>query len=144
MPKKILLKRKEGLYLRDTGHKGRGVFCTQAIRAGEVLEVTPSVILNERQTRHLNHTLLIDYIFMIGRFSKRLLERMRIKKTDDASAVIMGVATFCNDGEKPNAEILWEEQDGTIYYSLRATRAIPRNTEICTSYGAGWFDNRKP
>jgi hypothetical protein len=66
-----------------------------------------------------------------------------VKSVADSSAVIMGLMTFCNHGRKPNAEIVWEEIDGTVYYSLLATRAIPKNTEICTSYGHGWFRDRK-
>ena len=37
--KKIILKRKPGLYLKDTGTKGRGVFCTTAIKKGEELTI---------------------------------------------------------------------------------------------------------
>jgi hypothetical protein len=140
--KKIKLDRKKGLYLKAVGIKGRGVFCTGDIAAGEVLEVTPAVILNEAATRHVDETILINYTFQVGGLSKTLRKKSRIKKAGLCSSVIMGIATFCNHAEEPNAEILWDEQDGTVYHFLKATRAIPKNTEICTTYGPGWFDDR--
>lgn len=140
--KKIKLDRKKGLYLKDVGHKGRGVFCTDDIAPGSVLEVSPSIVLNETATRDIDKTILVNYTFVTGSISKRLQKQLHIKKTGNCSSVIMGVASFCNHGEKPNAEIIWEEQDGTIYHTLKATRRIPKGTEICTTYGRGWFKDR--
>jgi SET domain-containing protein len=140
--KNLIMKRKEGLYLKAAGHKGRGVFCVSNIKAGEVLEVTPALILNEAATDRTSKTILVNYVFEIGKFSKGLRDRLHIKRTDHASAVIMGIASFCNHDEKPNAEIVWEEREGALYYSLTATRSIPKNTEICTGYGEGWFDDK--
>ena len=141
--KKTLLGRKKGLYLRDTGVSGRGVFCAEDIRKGEILEVTPALLLNEGETKLIDKTMLFNYTFVAGALSKRVRERAHIKNSKNCSCVIMGIISFCNHSDKPNAEVLWEEEDGTLYHSIRATRPIPKNTEICTSYGAGWFDDRK-
>ena len=144
MPRKHpALDRKDGLYLKDAGHKGRGVFCRTDIRRGETLEVTPAVILNDAATDAVDKTILMNYNFIIGNISKAMRRATGVKKSRDASCVIMGLMTFCNHDERPNAEILWEELDGTLYYSLRATRAIPANTEIVTSYGSSWFSDRE-
>ncbi|MCE9508257.1 MAG: SET domain-containing protein-lysine N-methyltransferase [Alphaproteobacteria bacterium] len=141
--KSIRLERKKGLYLKDVGGKGRGVFCAHNIAAGEELEITPALLLNEAATKHADQTILVNYTFITGKISKRLRDRAHIKKTDRCSSVIMGVASFCNHTDTPNAEILWEEQNGTLYHTLQATRPIPKNTEICTTYGDGWFENRE-
>lgn len=140
--KRITLNRKKSLYLKEVSGKGRGVFCTGNIRKGEMLEISPAVLLNEAATNHVDKTILANYTFMTGSIPKSLRERAKIKNTGKTSAVIMGLASFCNHDERPNAEILWEEKDGTLYYTLQATRRIPKNTEICTSYGNGWFDGR--
>jgi len=140
--KHVALDRKKGLYLKKAGIKGRGVFCTSDIKAGETLEVTPALILNERATKHAEKTIIVDYTFVIGNIPKGLREHARISNIDDCSSIVMGIASFCNECEKPNAEVVWEERDGTLYYSLKATRRIPKNTEICTSYGEGWFSDR--
>lgn len=137
------LPRKEGLYLKHTGGvKGRGVFCTKAIKKGEVLEVTPALLLNETETDAVDDTHLVNYTFVTGTISAKLRKKAGIQDTDSASSVLLGVMTFCNHDEHPNAEIQWEEEDGTVYYTLVATRSIPKNTEICTTYGDGWFEDR--
>lgn len=141
--KLIRLHRKSGLYLKDAGHKGRGVFCTTDIKRDEELEISPALILNEDATRRIDKTILDNYVFMVGGLSAPLKKRKGIKKTDDCSAVIMGVASFCNHDEHPNATIEWEEVDGSVYYTLRATRPIARGQEICTTYGNTWFKDRK-
>lgn len=141
--KKKLLSRRSGLYLKDTKAKGRGVFCTSRIRKGEELEVTPALILNEKETVDADRTLLNNYTFVTGSISKSLRSKAGVTDPGQASAVIMGITSFCNHSSNPNAGVEWEEHGGSLYYTLRATRDIPANTEICTSYGAGWFDERE-
>ncbi|MBI3441962.1 MAG: SET domain-containing protein-lysine N-methyltransferase [Proteobacteria bacterium] len=138
----LKLDRKKGLYLRKTGAKGRGVYCTHSIAAGEVLEVTPAIILNEAATRHVDKTVLVNYTFITGKISRSLRRSACLKRTGLSSSLVMGIASFCNHSENPNAEVEWEERNGTLYYILTATRRIPKNTEICTTYGATWFDDR--
>lgn len=131
------LDRKPGLYLKHVPGKGRGVFCRTAIAEGEALEVTPGLFLDLEETEIADETRLVDYTFF----------------TDDAdsgeeaegSNVIMGIMTFCNHGLVPNAAIEWEkseDENNTVYFTLRATRDIPPDTEICTTYGEGWFEER--
>lgn len=136
------LDRKPGLYLKETGFRSRGVFCVTAIIAGEELETTPAIILNEKENRHTDETILREYVFKIGKLSKEIRHQANVKVAKDSSCVVMGMASFCNHDEQPNAEVVWEEQDGTLYYVLRATKDIPADTEICTSYGENWFENR--
>lgn len=141
-PKPVKLERNLHIYLKQVPDKYRGVFCTKDIRKGEEIERTPALVLNARETNLLQKTILRDYVFGLGAISKKLRQRVGIDKLDDASCLIMGVTTYCNHDDKPNAEIVWEEHEGTLYHTLCATRAIPKNTEICTSYGKGWFDDR--
>lgn len=137
------LNRKSGLYLKETDSKGRGVFCTEDIKAGEELEVTPALILNEKATDLTTDTILNDYVFTTGDISKKIRRQAGIKKLVDTSCIVMGVASYCNHDDKaPNAEVLWLEKDGSLYYLLQATKDIPQNTEICTSYGDTWFGDR--
>lgn len=140
--KKTFFTRHETLFLKHTTDKGRGVFSTRRIRKGEKLEVAPAIILNEKDTDAIDKTLLVNYAFSIGKLSSRLHRKYGIKKTSDCSAMVMGVASFCNHGEKPNADIVWQEIDGTVYYELVALADIPPGVEICTTYGRGWFDER--
>jgi len=141
--KHITLNRKKDLYLKMTPAKGRGVFCRGNIKRGELLEVTPALLLNEKQTDAIGDTILMNYVFVAGGISKKLKDKTKIKKTGDACCVVMGLASYCNHDAKPNAEVIWEEVEGKLFFSLRATRNIPKNTEICTAYGRGWFKDRE-
>lgn len=138
-----LLNRRNGLYLKETESKGRGLFCTDTIKKGDILETTPAIILNEKQSAYTNETVLENYVFKTGTISKKLREEAHVKKLRDTNALVMGIASYCNHDEYPNAEVIWDECDHTLYYILRATRSIPAGTEICTSYGQGWFEDRK-
>jgi len=137
------LERAPGLYLKPTPTKGRGVFCDHDLKKGDVLEVTPALILNEDATEHVDKTRLVNYTFTVGRLGKALAKKKKLKDPSQASCLIMGLMSYCNHSEEPNAEIVWEEKLGTIYHTLQVTRDIPKHTEICTSYGAGWFDDRE-
>lgn len=142
MASKIKLDRKPGLYLKDTPHKGRGVFCMTDIRKGEVLEVTPTIILNEKATDAVDKTILANYTFQLGAISKAHRKKAGVKNISKSSGVIMGIISYFNHSESPNAEVEWEEHDGTLYHLVRALKRIPKHTEICTSYGGGWLEDR--
>jgi hypothetical protein len=145
MSKKELytLDRKKGLYLKQTATKGRGVFCISDIAEGEILEVTPAILLDEKATAHIDKTILHDYKFATGELSKRQRKFFGINDPDKSCCMIMGIMAYCNHDEYPNADIFWEEDDATAYHFLEATRPIPKNTEICTTYGEGWFKERE-
>ena len=138
--KPLTFQRKEGLYLKPAGAKGRGVFCLTDIKKGEILEVTPALLLDPAATDLADKTILRDYTFAVGEIHKR----HKLKKPELSSAVVMGIQAFCNHGGKEqNAEISWDETTDTVYYILTAKRDIKAGTEICTTYGSGWFDDRK-
>lgn len=137
------LDRKKGLYLKQTTTKGRGVFCISDIAEGEILEVSPAILLDEIATAHADKTILHDYKFKVGEFSHSQRALFRIETPKKSCCIVMGVMAFCNHDENPNADIFWEEDETTVYHFLEATRRIPKNTEICTNYGRGWFTKRK-
>jgi len=138
--KPILMTRLDGLYLKDTGHKGRGLFCTKKIKKGTIIEMSPALPLKDKDSANVEKTLLCDYVFVLGKITKALQKKLNIKDIEDACCVIYGITSFCNHDDKPVAEVRWEEHGDTIYHSLVAISDIPANTEICTSYGPGWFD----
>jgi SET domain-containing protein len=143
MPNRTLLVRKKRLYLKKVPAKGYGVFCREDIKRGEILEVTPAIILNEKDQNKVSDTFLDSYVFQVGKISKQMRKWCHVKDVDGAAAVVMGILSFCNHDEAPNAEILWEEKKDLLFYMLRATRDIKKNTEVCTSYGKDWFEDRK-
>lgn len=136
------LSRKKGLYLKQTAAKGRGVFCAGDIEEGEILEIAPALLLDARATAQADKTILYDYKFKLGALSRPQRALLGIDKPEKSCCIVMGLMAFCNHDERPNADIYWEEDDGTVYHFLEATKDIPRHTEICTNYGRGWFAKR--
>lgn len=144
MPKNetYTLDRIKGLYIKDTAAKGRGVFCRRDIEEGEIIEISPALVLDERATANAEKTILNDYKFKLGDLSKSLRAHFGIKDPKKGCCIVMGLMAFCNHDENPNADIYWEEDEGTLYHFLEAAQDIPKNTEICTNYGRGWFAKR--
>lgn len=145
MSKKEIYKldRKKGIYIKQTAAKGRGVFCVTDIEEGEILEVSPALLLDEGATAHADKTILYDYKFKVDTLSSAQRALYHIDDPKKSCCIVMGFMSFCNHDENPNVDIFWEEDEGTIYHFLEAIRRIPKNTEICTNYGRGWFAKRK-
>ena len=82
-------------------------------------------------------------MFQIGGISKALRTQLKLKDVKKCTGVIMGIISYFNHDNKPNAEVEWEEYNGTLYHYVKALRNIPKDTEICTSYGKIWFKDRE-
>lgn len=106
------------LEIRTSPTHGRGVFTTERVHAGEVLEVAPVLPFDRKDTRRIDATALSQYVFDWG---------------DDRTAVAFGYVSLCNHGMPPNAEVEVAEDPPTI--TLTACRDIPAGTEILVDYG---------
>ncbi len=132
-----------GLYLNTVMDKGRGLFCADDIKAGEVLEVTPVMVFPEKDTPLLAATLLRDYCFSAAALPEAHLARFGIADPSKAIALIMGMASYCNHLSVPNAETQFKVEGLTTLCSLIAVKDIPKDHEICINYGIAWFGSRK-
>ena len=47
-------------------NKGRGVFATRRIGAGEVIEEGPVIVMPVRDIEHLERTALMEYLLQLG------------------------------------------------------------------------------
>jgi hypothetical protein len=54
------------LYIQDSFNRGRGVFSSEPIAAGTIIEVSPVIVLSQAERVLLDQTLLHDYIFVWG------------------------------------------------------------------------------
>lgn len=107
----------QGIEIRQSPGKGRGVFATRAIKRGEVIEVAPAVVVPTRQDDELIKTFLEHYLF----------------QSDDGTRYVVGLgyASLINHGDRPNAEFFVDIDRITI----KATRAIQKNAEVTVDYG---------
>lgn len=114
--------------------KGRGVFASRAIRAGEIIEEAPVIVLPGAEIEHIERTVLQDYYFLWGADEK------------DA-AILLGVCSLCNHSYEPNALFELRPESQTIRFVAR--RDIAAGEEITTNYNGDpanlkpvWFDAR--
>ncbi len=106
------------LEIRRSPRHGRGLFTTEPIEAGEVLEVCPVVTLSPEDGVAIAPTTLAQYVFDWG---------------DGHTAIAFGYVSMCNHGEPSNAEVVVEFDPPTII--LTASEDIGTDEEILIDYG---------
>jgi len=131
--------RRPEVYIDTVPGKGRGVFCYEDIKAGEIIEVAPVMVFKEKDSKTLYDTLYGDYCFSAMMLPDGAAARFGIEKPQDASCFVLGVAAFCNHLSQPNAEYELVNEWHTTFFILKARKDIPKETEICITYGPTWF-----
>jgi SET domain-containing protein len=113
-------------------NKGRGVFATRRIGAGEVIEEGPVIVMPGRDIEHLERTALLEYYFNWG-------------PEADEGALLLGLCSLCNHSYQPNARFDRLPEAGTIRFV--ALRDIEAGEEVTTNYNGNpdsqepvWFD----
>ena len=125
-----MLQQHPGLYFAPSGKHRYGMYCTEDIAAGSVIEICPIIIIPADQAREIVRShILYEYYF-------------EWKK--DSIAVALGYGSLYNHAENPNAEFQPDYKNQYIIFT--ASRDIPSGTEILVAYHAGnsnekvWFD----
>ena len=113
------------LFIADTGSRGRGVFSSEYIEAGTVVEMSPVIVMSSEERKLLDQTLLHDYIFEWG---------------DDKTQCCMalGYVPLYNHSYASNCE--YEMDFDTALISIRTVRAISAGEELCINYNGEWND----
>jgi SET domain-containing protein len=110
--------------------KGRGVFARRAIRADEVIERVPMLVMTSKEFEEgVANSALKDYCFAWGK---------------DQVALALGYGSLYNHSYRPNARY---EDDGPRTKAFIALRAIAEGEEITVNYNGTpesrakvWFD----
>lgn len=111
---------------------GRGVFTSEPIPKGALIEISPVIVLPGRDRPRIDGTKLHDYYFIWG-------------EKDDKCAIVLGYGSLYNHAYQPNAEYTPDYEQRTLdFYALRD---IGAGEEITVNYSgdpAGemevWFD----
>lgn len=108
--------------LIDIPGKGRGVVATEAIRAGEVIEVCPILILRPKDAAFLeNGSDTLHYYFLEQTIFNR-------------SCVMFGYASMYNHSFEPNADLDYDDNPAEQYVLIRALKSIEPGEEIVWNY----------
>jgi uncharacterized protein len=115
------------LFIAATGAMGRGVFTSENIEEGTVLEVAPVIVMSREERRLLDQTLLHDYIFEWG-----------VKK--DQCCMALGYIPVYNHSYRSNCEYEMDFDNDTI--SIKTVRFIKKGEELFINYNGDWNDSK--
>ncbi|MFX0098774.1 MAG: SET domain-containing protein [Candidatus Hodarchaeota archaeon] len=105
------------LYIKEVSGKGRGVFCSKPIKKGEVIEISPIILIPEADIPLIKKTMLYNYYF----------------ECDTGEiAIALGYASIYNHSFEPNAKYLKDEDKQTI--KITAIQDIQKDEEITMNY----------
>jgi len=112
----------------------RGVFATEDIKAGELIERCPMVIMGFRMNYHKDPTIW-GYMFTHS------CPCEECKKHGGHFLLVMGWGQIYNHQDDNNAAISFDLKNQLA--DIKALRNIAKGDEIFVSYGPEYFKNRK-
>lgn len=119
---------KDGIHIAPTSKMGRGVFTSEAIAEGTLIELAPVIVMSGEDRIHLDKTLLHDYIFEWG------------KKLDQC-AMALGFVSIYNHSYSANCQYGMYFKQHSI--SIIAVRDIVAGEELFINYNGTWNDEKK-
>lgn len=111
------------LVIAPTGEKGRGVFTTENIEKGTVIEISPVIVMSRDDRKLLDQTLLHDYIFEWGPDRK-------------SCCMALGYIPMYNHSYRSNCEYEMDYDEERI--SVRTVRFIKAGEELSINYNGDW------
>jgi uncharacterized protein len=115
------------LFLAAASNMGRGVFTSENIEEGIIIESAPVIVMSREERRLLDQTLLHDYIFEWG-----------AKK--EQCCMALGYVPVYNHSYRSNCEYEMDFENDTI--SIKAIRYIKAGEELFINYNGDWNDSK--
>ena len=116
------------LFIAPTTDMGRGVFTSENIDKGTVIEVSPVIVMSGEERKLLDQTLLHDYIFEWGDDSK-------------SCCMALGYVPLYNHSYRSNCEYEMDFEENMI--SVKAVRFIKAGEEIFINYNGNWNNAKR-
>jgi uncharacterized protein len=116
------------LYIDHTKEMGRGVFTTEDLAEGTVIETSPVVVMSKEERVHLDKTLLHDYIFEWGKESRQC-------------CMALGYVPVYNHSYRSNCEYEMDYEKQEI--SVRTIRFVKAGEELFINYNGNWNEGKK-
>lgn len=114
------------LFIASTVEMGRGVFTSEDIDAGTVVEISPVIVMSREERKLLDRTLLHDYIFEWG-----------IEK--DRCCMALGYVPVYNHSYESNCE--YEMDFEQQHISIITMRYVKAGSELFINYNGDWNDS---
>jgi len=115
--------------------RGRGVFATEDIKQGTIIEISPVIVLTARERKIIEQTKLFDYLFEWGKNRKM-------------ACVALGYVSVYNHDYSSNCEYDMDFENRTI--KITTVKPVKKGEELFVNYNAEpndktkvWFDKKK-
>jgi uncharacterized protein len=113
------------LFIAPAGRMGRGVYTSEDIAAGTVVETAPVIVMEKEDRVLLDQTLLHDYIFEWGPDKRQC-------------CMALGYVPVYNHSYGSNCEYEMDFGEATI--SVKTVRDIRAGEELFINYNGNWND----
>jgi hypothetical protein len=115
------------IYTGTTEGMGRGVFTSENIDEGTVIEESPVIVMSGEERKLLDQTLLHDYIFEWG-------------DKNSQCCMALGYVAVYNHSYKSNCEYEMDFDAATI--TIKAVHFIKAGDELFINYNGNWNDGK--
>ncbi len=109
------------LTIAPSPNRGRGVYTTETIASGTIIEIAPVIVVDNIQRTKLEETLLYDYIFEWGEDHK-------------SAAIGLGYVSIYNHATEPNCSYDMDYEQETI--TIKTIKHINIGQELFINYNA--------
>lgn len=109
------------LVVAPSDKRGRGIFASEPIPANTVIEISPVLVLSAKERRHVEKTILFDYIFEWGNKRKK-------------AVVALGYVSIYNHSYNANCEYEMDFEQELM--SIRTIKDIAKGEELFVNYNA--------
>ena len=123
------------LTIAPSAKRGRGVFATEDIAKGTVIEISPVIVLTAKERKIVEQTKLFNYLFEWGPNKKM-------------ACVALGYLSVYNHDYSSNCEYDMDFTDRTI--KITTIKPVKKGDELFINYNADpdsktrvWFDKQK-
>lgn len=130
-----------GLYIVESEERGRGVYTSVDIKAGDLIESAPVIILDVTEKKLIHKTILHDYYFLWDQDSSG--EESDVENY--GCAIALGYGSLYNHSDEPNADFILDYDNNCI--DFEAIHDIKAGEEIMIDYQDSdigdfelWFD----
>ena len=120
------------LVVAPSNKRGRGVFTSENILADTVIEISPVLVLNPKDRKLVEQTILFDYIFEWGIGGKK-------------ACIALGYLSLYNHAYNANCD--YEMDYDAHIMTIKTVRPIKKGEELFINYNAIaddsspiWFD----
>ena len=116
------------LFVAATGNMGRGVFTSENIAEGTVIEISPVIVMSADERKLLDKTLLHDYIF-------------EWESENGKCCLALGYVSIYNHSYKSNCEYEMDFENEII--KIKTIRLIKEGEELFINYNGDWNNGKK-